>query len=82
MDYSGHELIAKDTVPFMEVIIVRIERKFYEFDCPSCHHALRADPSDLKFGKITIGFTCPVCKKEQKVLKFQVTSTTVRTYNS
>lgn len=63
----------------MEVIIVKVERTFYRFDCPSCHNALRANPEDLTFGKFTVSFKCPVCGKERKVLKFQVASTTIHT---
>lgn len=57
-----------------------VEKKVYRFDCPGCHSALNANPTDLTFGKFKIGFTCPVCKKKQQIFKFHAsTITTVST---
>ncbi len=54
-----------------------IEEKTYRFDCPVCHNALNAKPEDLKFGRLMVGFKCPVCNEERRVFGFQVSSTTI-----
>lgn len=55
---------------------MRVYRKVYELDCPNCHSALCAEPMDLKFNKFTVGFKCPVCGKECRILRPFVRSVT------
>lgn len=50
-----------------------VEKRVYRFDCPKCHSALSAEPLAL-----TIGFTCPVCKKQSKIFKTSVSTVTTR----
>lgn len=70
---------AKKSWLFMEVMEVIVEKKIYRFDCPVCHSALNAEPTDLKFSGFKIGFTCPVCKKERQIFRFRaMTVTTVQ----
>lgn len=55
-----------------------VEKRVYRFDCPKCHSALSAEPLNLTFKALTIGFTCPVCKKQSKIFKTSVSTVTTR----
>lgn len=55
-----------------------VEKRVYRFDCPKCHSVWSAEPLDLTFKTFKVSFTCPVCKKESRILKTKVSIVTTR----